>query len=138
MSAKDILKLLAIAAIFFAIAPYLLNGINRLWATNTTDVSYKTPVNGHITGSYSNRQYTTNYLNGNDKQRYDFNSFVPDSVSPEIDNLSQDDKNRLMLGGQLRKGDYVVKAANSTKLMVQRGASVSHWVCSPNSSAESH
>ena len=135
MSIKDILKLLAIAAVFFAVAPYLLNGINRLRYPATSAISYATPVKGYITGSKTNRQYTVNYLDDNEKQYYDFNGFVPDSVSPNIDDLPQDEKNRLMLGAHLRKGDYVIKEANSTKLLVQRGTEATHWVCSPEETA---
>ncbi len=129
MSFKDVLKLLALAAVFFAVAPYLLNGINRLRYPGTTYVSYATALAGHISGGRTNRQYTLNYLDDNEKQYYDFNGFVPDSVAPEMVGLSQDDKNRLMLGAHLRQGDYVSKAANSTKLTVQRGNSITHWVC---------
>ena len=131
MSTKDILKLLAIAAVFFAVAPYLLNAINRLRYPATIDVAYATQIKGHITGSFTNRQYTLNYLDDNKKSYYDFNSFVPDSVSPNIDVLSQDEKNRLMLGAHLRKGDYVTKDVNSTKLTVQRGNTITNWICSP-------
>jgi hypothetical protein len=136
MSVKDILKLLALAALFFALAPYLLNGVNRLRYPATVDISYATPVKGQVTGSRTNRQYTVNYLNGNEKSYYDFNSFVPDSISPDIDNLPQEEKNRLMLGAHLRKGDYVSKAANSTKLTVQRGNHLTYWVCSPGAGAQ--
>lgn len=131
MSFKDILKLLALAVVFFAVAPYLLNSFNRLRYPTTTNVAYATPLQGHVTGSRTNRQYTLNYLDNNDKQPYDFNGFVPDSVAPDMVGLSQDDKNRLMLGAHLRKGDYVSKEANSTRLTVQRGGTTTHWVCPP-------
>jgi hypothetical protein len=136
MSAKDILKLLAIAAIFFALAPYLLHGINRLRYPATVNVSYLTAITGHVTGSRTNRQYTLNYLDGNERNYYDFNNFLPDSISTPLDSLSQDDKNRLMLGAHLRKGDYIMKKAHSTQLTVQRGGINMHWICSPEAVAE--
>lgn len=136
MSAKDILKLLVIVAIFFMLAPYLLSSINKLRYPATVNVSYMTAVKGRITGSYTNRQYTLNYLDGNKKNYYDFNNFLPDSIHTALDSLTQEDKNRLMLGAHLREGDYIVKAAHYTKLTVQRSGVSSHWICSSDTVAE--
>ncbi|RZK33493.1 MAG: hypothetical protein EOO61_15200 [Hymenobacter sp.] len=136
MSAKDMLKLLAIAAVFFALAPYLLNGINRLRYPSTVNISYLTAIQGHVTGSRTNRQYTLIYLDGSENKYYDFNSFLPDSISTPLDSLSQEDKNRLTLGAHLRKGDCIIKAAHSNQLTVQRGGTDTHWSCSIDTVAE--
>lgn len=135
MSVKDILKIIAILAVFYLLAPYLLAGINKLFISPRVEVSYATRVAGHITSISMNRQYYLYYLDNNNKTFYDFNAF-PASSSPHTGNLSQEEVNKLILGTQLRIGDYVSKDANSIALTVKRGSNVTHWICSSESIEE--
>ncbi|RZL07010.1 MAG: hypothetical protein EOO62_17810 [Hymenobacter sp.] len=131
MSLKDILRLVALLAAFYFLAPYLLSGINRLFINPIVEVSYPTAVDGHVTASSMNRQYFLYTLDGDTKTSYDSNVFVPATASSHTGNLSQEEVNRLILGTQLRVGDYITKAANSTSLTVQRGTVTTHWICPP-------
>ena len=133
MSTKDILKLAVIAVAFYFAAPYLLRAVFAIFHKPVVDVGYSTPVAGHITGFYMNRQYYLYYLDGNEKTQYDFNAFGQALVSAEAHKkgLTQEELDGPGLGAYLKKGDRVSKAANSTELTVQRGDSLSHWACSP-------
>ncbi len=116
-------------AVFLAIAPFILNGINRLFYPSRILITYTTSVAGRVTGSYVNRQHHLFYLDGNTGSYYDFNAFVPATAAPQSDTLSQDQVNALVLGAYLQIGDRVTKPANSTSLSIQRGDSITQWKC---------
>ena len=128
---KALLKLASSCALFYFLAPHLLSRINKLFINPTVQVSYPTAVNGRVTASAMNRQYSLYTLNDDTKTSYDFNVFVPATASPRTGNFSQEEVNQLLLGTQPRVGDYVTKAANSTGLTVQRGPVITHWICPP-------
>ena len=132
MTSKDWLKIVAVFAAFYLVAPYLLK--LRFWLFNRSriEVSYATAVSGQITSNEMNRQYYLYYLNGNTETSYDFNAFVPDSASTRTGKLTQEEVNGLILGTQLQKGDYIDKRANETNLSVRRGDNTTQWHCAPN------
>ncbi|MGI4737499.1 MAG: hypothetical protein ACRYG7_20220 [Janthinobacterium lividum] len=139
MSAKDILKLAAIAGLFFLAAPYLLRAVFAVFYTPRIAVGYDTPVDGRISGFYANRQYYVYYLNGNKKTYYDFNAFGQALASGEThrkSGLTQPELDGPGLGTYLKKGDYVSKAAHSTELLVRRNDTITHWACSPKQAKE--
>ncbi|WP_156176458.1 hypothetical protein [Hymenobacter terrenus] len=124
-------NIVAVFAVFYLVAPYLLKLRFWLFSKPRIEVSYATEVSGQITGSEMNRQYYLYYLDGNTETSYDFNAFVPDSASTHTGNLTQEEVNRLILGTQLQKGDYISKAAKSVALSVRRGNNTTQWHCSP-------
>lgn len=125
---KAILQVLGIVVVFFLVAPYLLRGILTVTSKSRVVVRYQQAVRGRITGSEVNRQYYLYYLNGDTKQRYDFNSFER-PLTPAEQQLIPEEQDLLGLAHHLKIGDYVTKEANSATLMVQRGDSTSRWTC---------
>lgn len=71
MSAKDWLKALLFIALFYTVAPYLLDGINKIFSNSQVLINYTKSVSGRVTGSYVNRQYHFFYLDGDTKKLYD-------------------------------------------------------------------
>lgn len=130
MSAKYILRIIAVVVVLYLAIPYLLRGI--FWVLYPpVRISYATSVTGRITGIDMNRHYYLHHLDGNTRQYYDFNAFVPASSKVDRDSLSQDEENELVLGAHLRTGDQITKEAHSATLTVRHGNSVSQWVCPP-------
>ena len=124
---KDWMKLVLFVVVFFAAAPYVLRAIMKVLYPRT-EVSAATALSAHITGSYVNRGYHLYYLDGNQQQYYDFNAFEQDLTPERRQQLHLDEWNTPVLGRYLQTGDLVVKAANSPRLTVTRGSTVTHWV----------
>ena len=115
--------------LFYAAAPYLLNGILSVTKGPYTVVDYADAVQGRITGVETERQLHMYYLDNETERWYIFNAFMP-PLTPAQQRLSRYEKIDLHLGLQLEVGDYVSKQANSTVITVQRGDSTSRWFCS--------
>ena len=94
-------------------------------------VRYAEAVSGRITRCQGNRQQHLFFLHGNPAQAYNFNAFGLLHPPTADQQLSLEEQNARGLGQYLQLGDLVSKAAESTTLRVQRGASSSHWVCAP-------
>jgi hypothetical protein len=97
-------------------------------------VRYADAVSGRITSCQVNRQQHLFFLHGNPAQAYNFNAFGPLMTPTSYQQLSLEEQNARGLGQYLQLGDSVSKAAGSTTLLVQRGASRSQWVCAPPAS----
>jgi len=92
-------------------------------------VRYADAVSGRITRCQVNRQQHLFFLHSNPAQAYNFNAFGPLHPPASNQQVSLEEQNALSLGQYLQLGDSVSKAAGSTTLWVQRGASRSQWVC---------
>ena len=125
---KPILSLIGLAAVFFLIAPYLLQAFFFFFQKPHTLVRYAEAVHGRITGVEIERQFHMYYLDNNTKRWYGFNAFMP-PLSPAHQQLSQEKEFASTLGRNLEVGDYVTKQPNSTLITVQRGDSTSRYYC---------
>jgi hypothetical protein len=123
------LLLLGIVIVFFLLAPHLPNVLGTLTSKQRVLVEYPTAVQGRITGSEVQRQHHFYYLDGHTDRYYDFNRFEQPRT-PAQQQLEEEEQHALGLGQQLKTGDIIAKAANSTVLTVQRGDSTSRWFCS--------
>lgn len=94
-------------------------------------VRYADAISGRITSCQVNRQQHLFFLHGNPAQAYSFNAFGPLQTPTSYQQLSLEEQNARGLGQYLQLGDSVSKAAGSTTLRVQHGASRSQWVCAP-------
>jgi hypothetical protein len=94
-------------------------------------VRYADAVSGRIARCQVNRQQHLFFFHANPAQAYNFNAFGPLHPSTFDQQLSLEEQNARGLGQYLQVGDSVSKAAGSTRLRVQRGASDSQWVCAP-------
>ena len=126
---KPILSLIGLAAVFFLIAPYLLQAFFFFFQKPYTFIRYAEAVHGRITGVEIERQFHMYYLDNNTKRWYGFNAFLPPLTPAQRQQLSQDEVFYLTLGRNLEVGDYVTKQANSTVITVRRGDSTSRYYC---------
>ncbi|MBF9140803.1 hypothetical protein [Hymenobacter properus] len=118
MSTNRILALGAVALLLYLGFSYGLRA-----AFPCTEVGCDTAVSGRITGAFQRKKSRTFFLDGKLDRRYDFDAFAPATGPAEEDNpLSQ----------YLRKGDLVSKSGRAALLTVQRGDTLTRWVCSPS------
>jgi hypothetical protein len=117
MSTNRILALGAVALVLYLSFYFGLQA-----AFPCTEVGYNTAIAGRISGTFQRKRARTFFLDGQRTPRYDFDAFAPAAgPTPEENPLSQ----------YLRKGDLVRKPGRAAVLTVQRGDSLSQWVCAP-------
>jgi hypothetical protein len=124
---KYFLVLASIMAVFYTVAPTLLGGVLSI-VYPTKDVGLEMPLTGRVTNVWMNRQYYLYYLNGDRWVMHDFNAYVAaDSADRRgmNDTLGYDPSS---LAHYLRKGDYLIKAANSPTITVLRGRDTTRWI----------
>ena len=88
-------------------------------------VEYDTALTGRVTGTFQVRSEYTFFLNSQKTPRYDFDAFAP------VPRAGQEQPEGTRLGQYLREGDFVRKPGHATMLTVQRGDSLTQWVCPP-------
>ena len=121
-SAKEILVRFAGLAVFFLLCTLVPRLIYP-----TVYVSVATEVAGQVTGSEQNRGYYKQHLNRESRKSFDFNCF--EAIPPLPEGILPKDVSVFKLGGYLRSGDEVNKAANSPVLSVHRGKQKTQWQC---------
>jgi hypothetical protein len=118
MSTNRILALGAVALLIYLSFYYGLRA-----AFPRTEVGYETALAGRVSGTFESKRQYSFFLNGQKAPRYDFDAFsfvlAAGQQQPEDNQLSH----------YLRVGDVVRKPGHATLLTVQRGDSLTRWVC---------
>lgn len=126
---KGCLTLFALFAAFFTIVPFVMSGGLTAFFFPYNERQLKMVLaDARVTDISESRRQFTYYLDGNETDSYNFNSYV--SANPALrkqvnDSLGLDLQD---LGHYLRRGDRLTKAANSPLLTVQRGSIVTRWI----------
>ena len=125
---KYFLVLFVIMAVFLTVAPYLLGAVFSV-VYPTTDVALDTPLaDAQVTDVWRNRQQCLYYLDGSAWWMNDFSSFVPADPAGRTGMDDAPGYDYSSLAHHLRRGDRLIKAANSPLLTVRRGAIITHWI----------
>jgi hypothetical protein len=90
------------------------------------EVGYDTALAGRVTGTFQRKSQRTFFLNGKRTPRYDFDAFTLASGAAPRGTEPPEDRS---LSQYLRKGDLVRKRGRAAVLTVQRGDSLTEWVC---------
>ena len=120
MSTTRILALGAAALLLYLAFSYGLRT-----AFPRTEVGYATALTGRVTGAMRSKDQRSFFLDGRAAPRYDFDAFAP------VPSAGQAPADGTRLGQYLRTGDLVRKPGRATGLTVQRGDSLTHWMCTP-------
>jgi hypothetical protein len=123
MSTNRILAFGAVALLLYLSFSYGLRA-----AFPFTEVGCNTALTGRITGAVEINRRRTFFLNGQRTLRYDFSAFAPATGPGRADGAPEDNS----LNRYLRKGDVVRKPGRAALLTVQRGDSITRWVCAPS------
>ena len=88
------------------------------------EVGYDTALAGRVTRTFLSKGRHSFFLNGRGAPRYDFDAFSRAPAGPERPEATP-------LSQYLRKGDLIRKQGHAAVLTVQRGDSLTRWVCAP-------
>ncbi|MBO2012322.1 hypothetical protein [Hymenobacter negativus] len=127
MSTNRILALGAVALMLYLGFFYGLRA-----AFPRAEVGYDTALTGRITGTFMSKRQRTFFLNGQKSPRYDFDAFALMTTTAGQLHAGYEQREGKQLSQYLRVGDVVRKPAHGIALTVQRGDSLTQWVCAPS------